>query len=49
MEVTWTGTIRGAVGPFAAGQTLCAQLAIFLTFRDGQIMRRHDYDCYDPW
>ncbi len=49
MEVTWTGTVREAAGPFAAEQTLRARLAIFLTFRDGRIMRQRNYDCYDPW
>jgi hypothetical protein len=26
-----------------------ARFAIFLTFRDGKIVRQHNYDCFDPW
>ena len=49
MEVIWTGTVRDAVGPFAAGQTLRARFALFMEFRDGRIVRQRNYDCFDPW
>jgi len=49
LEVVWTGTIRNAAGPFAAGQTLRARFAVFLEFREGRIIRQHNYDCFDPW
>jgi len=49
MELIWTGTVGAAAGPFAAGQQLRAQFAIFLEFRDGRIARQHNYDCFDPW
>ena len=49
MEVIWTGTVREATGPFSAGQTLRARFALFLTFRDGRIVRQRNYDCFDPW
>jgi len=49
MEVVWTGTVRAAAGPFAAGQSLRARFAVFLEFRDGRIIRQRNYDCFDPW
>jgi len=49
MEVIWTGTVRDAVGPFAAGQALRARFALFMEFRDGRIVRQRNYDCFDPW
>ena len=49
MEVIWTGTVRDAVGPFAAGQSLRARFALFMEFRDGRIVRQRNYDCFDPW
>jgi len=49
MEIVWTGTVGVAAGPFVAGQALRAQFAIFLEFRDGRIVRQHNYDCFDPW
>ncbi len=49
MELDWTGTVRETAGPFAAGQVLHARFAVFLTFRDGQIVKQHNYDCFDAW
>ena len=49
MEVIWTGTVRDAAGPFAAGQALRARFAMFMEFRDGRIVRQRNYDCFDPW
>ncbi len=49
MELTWTGTVGTAAGPFAAGQQLRARFAIFLEFRDARIVRQRNYDCFDPW
>jgi ketosteroid isomerase-like protein len=49
LEVVWTGTVRVAAGPFAAGQALRARFAVFMEFRDGRISRQRNYDCFDPW
>ena len=48
-ELTWTGTVRNAVGPFVSGQTLAARLGVFFEFRDGRIARQRNYDCINPW
>ena len=42
-------SVRETAGPFAAGQVLHARFAVFLTFRDGQIVKQHNYDCFDDW
>jgi ketosteroid isomerase-like protein len=49
MEIIWTGTVRDARGPFAAGQKLRARFAVFMEFQDGRIVRQRNYDCFDPW
>jgi ketosteroid isomerase-like protein len=49
MELHWTGTVGIDAAPFKAGQTLRARFAIFLQFRDGRIVRQHNYDCFEPW
>ena len=49
MEIVWTGTVRDAAGPFAAGQALRARFAVFMDFQDGRITRQRNCDCFDPW
>ena len=49
MEVIWTGTVRDAAGPSAAGHALRARFALFMEVRDGRIVRQRNYDCFDPW
>ena len=49
MEIIWTGTVREARGPFAAGQKLRARFAVFMEFQGGRIVRQRNYDCFDPW
>ncbi|MEX2315686.1 MAG: nuclear transport factor 2 family protein [Pirellulales bacterium] len=49
LEVVWRGMLARSLGDqLAAGTTLRARLAIFLEFRDGQIVAQRNYDCYDP-
>ncbi len=48
-EVQWTGTLAVPLGTIPAGGQLRARLAIFLEFRDGEIVRQRSYDCYEPW
>jgi len=49
MELDWTGTVGNSAGPFSSGQQLRARFAIFMNFRNGQIARQRNYDCFDPW
>jgi ketosteroid isomerase-like protein len=49
VEVRWTGTLAVPVGGIPAGGQMRARFAVFLTFRDGKIVRQHNYDCFDPW
>ena len=49
LELAWSGTVRAEAGPFKAGQELRARFAIFLDFRDGQIVHMRNYDCFEAW
>jgi ketosteroid isomerase-like protein len=49
VEALWTGTLAVALGTIPAGGEMRARFAIFLTYRDGKIVRQHNYDCFDPW
>jgi ketosteroid isomerase-like protein len=49
VEAVWTGTLAVPLGSIPAGGQMRACFAIFLTYRDGKIVRQHNYDCFDPW
>jgi ketosteroid isomerase-like protein len=49
VEAIWTGTLAVPLGSIPAGGPMRARFAIFLTYRDGKIVRQHNYDCFDPW
>jgi ketosteroid isomerase-like protein len=49
LELHWTGTLKVGFGAIAAGASLEARVAMFLTFRDGQIVHLRNYDCYAPF
>jgi ketosteroid isomerase-like protein len=48
LEISCSGNVAKAIGPFQAGVQLSAKLAIFLRFRNGRIVSQTDYPCYDP-
>jgi ketosteroid isomerase-like protein len=49
VRLVWTGVIAREVGPFRAGQVLRAQIAQFISARDGRISALETYDCYEPF
>ena len=49
VEAIWTGTLAVPIGSIPVGGQMRARFAIFLTYRDGKIVRQHNYDCFDPW
>ena len=49
IEALWVGTLAVPFGSLPVGSEMRARFAIFLTFRDGKIVRQHNYDCFDPW
>jgi ketosteroid isomerase-like protein len=49
VEAIWTGTLAVPLGSIPAGGQMRARFAIFLAYRDGKIVRQHNYDCFDPW
>ena len=48
LEVVWTGVLAVPVASLAAGDEMRAHFGVFLTFRDGLIIRQRNYDCFDP-
>ena len=49
LEVTWSAVLNVAVGTIPQGGEMQAYFAVFLQFRDGKILRQHNYDCFDPF
>jgi len=49
LEVTWTARFKIAIGSLPAGSEMRANFGVFLNFRDGKIVRQHNYDCFDPF
>lgn len=48
LQLGWTGTAAQTLGPFQAGENITCQIASFLTFKDGKLVRQIDYPCYPP-
>lgn len=49
VEAVWSATLNVPFGSLAAGQTMRAHLAMFLTWRDGKIVGQRNYDCFEPF
>lgn len=49
LEVFWSGYLAVPVDTLPADSEMRAHLSIWLEFRDGQICRQHNYECFDPW
>jgi len=49
LEVVWVGTLAIDIGTLAAGSEMRAHFGVFLTFRDGLVVRQRNYDCFDPF
>jgi ketosteroid isomerase-like protein len=49
LEVLWVGVLAVGVGSLAAGDEMRAHFGVFLTFRDGRIVRQRNYDCFEPF
>ena len=49
LEVVWVGTLAIDIGTLAAGSEMRAHFGVFLTIRDGLVVRQRNYDCFDPF
>jgi len=49
LEVLWSGLLAAPVDSLPADSELRAHVSIFREFKDGNICRQHNYDCFDPW
>ena len=46
IEYEWSGVLAVPMGSLAPGDTLRGNCAVSLEFRDGQIVRQRNYDCF---
>lgn len=49
LEILWTGVPAVPVGAIPAGGEMRAHFAVFIEWRDGRIVRQHNYDCFEPF
>jgi len=49
VELEWKGVLAVPLGNLPAGYEMKADVAMFLTFRDGKIVSQRNYDCYAPF
>lgn len=49
IEASWTGTLAIPAGALKAGSKMTAAFAMFFEFRDGLILKQHNYDCFEEW
>src|SRR5260370_31390754 len=49
LEVEWVGTLAVPYGSISAGGQMRAFFAVFLEFREGNIIRQQNYDCFEAW
>ena len=47
-RISWSGVLKVGFGAFAKGDTLQAEIAQFVTIRDGRVAENQTYDCYAP-
>ncbi len=46
VRATWRGTVARDAGPFSAGEELEAEVAAFITVREGRVFAHETFDCY---
>ena len=48
-EVLWSARLNAPLGSLPAGGVMKAHLAMFITWKDGQIVSQRNYDCFEPF
>jgi ketosteroid isomerase-like protein len=49
VRASWRGIVGVDAGPFGKGTELAAEVAAFITVRDGRILDHETFDCYRPF
>lgn len=49
LQVLWKGVVDIPMGDLKPGDTMVCFSGMFLTFKDGKIIRQHNYDCFPPF
>ena len=49
LQIKWTGVVAVSIGRLGAGQTMKGYFAMFLRFKNGQIIKQTNYNCFDDF
>lgn len=49
LEVTWTGKLKIPLGTLKEGDTMTAHFGVFIEYKDGKIIKQHNYDCFEAF
>ena len=49
LELKWTGVVAVAIGTLGAGKTMRARFAMFMRFKNGQIISQRNYNCFEDF
>lgn len=49
LRLTWTGIMAVSIGTLGAGKTMKGHFAMFMKFKNGQIIEQTAYNCFDDF
>lgn len=49
LQIKWTGVLAVSVGTLGAGQTMKGHFAMFFQFKNGQIIKQTNYNCFEDF
>ncbi len=49
LQIKWTGVVAVSIGTLGAGQTMKGYFAMFFQFKNGQIIKQTNYNCFDDF
>ena len=49
LEIKWTGVLATPVASLCVGDTMRAHFAMFIQFKNGQIIKQKNYSCFEDF
>ncbi len=49
LQIKWTGVMAVAIGTLGSGKSMNGYFAMFLQFKNGQIIKQTSYNCFDDF
>ena len=49
LQIKWSGVVAVSIGTLGAGQTMKGYFAMFFQFKNGQIIKQTNYNCFDDF